>query len=152
MRRSHLICPVLQSWALITTSTSFHAMEEIYVNTEHLKCVNPTHSTNHTGKKEVAQIGEENAKKKREKKDNRCFNISTVLHFVGSLFYFIYLFIFPVFSGQRSFYLVIILCLSLLSVFLLAGLVSLGFFCKLCWLLISVLMITSFSFSFLDSP
>lgn len=43
-------------------------MEEIYVNTEHLKCVNPTHSTNHTGKKEVAQIGGENAKKKRKKK------------------------------------------------------------------------------------
>ncbi|XP_035762591.1 CD209 antigen-like protein E [Neolamprologus brichardi] len=52
-------------------------MEEIYVNTEHLKWVNPRHSTNRT--------------------------------------------------GQRSFYLVIILCLSLLSVFLLAGLVTFGF-------------------------
>uniref|UniRef100_A0A3Q4HVJ3 C-type lectin domain-containing protein n=1 Tax=Neolamprologus brichardi TaxID=32507 RepID=A0A3Q4HVJ3_NEOBR len=41
---------------------------------------------------------------------------------LGSLiFYFIYLLIFPVFSGQRSFYLVIILCLSLLSVFLITG-------------------------------
>ncbi|KAL3969673.1 prickle [Sarotherodon galilaeus] len=62
-------------------STSFHAMEEIYVNTEHLKCVNPTHSMNRTGER----------------------------------------------STKKSLYLVIILCLSLLSVFLLAGLVTLGF-------------------------
>ncbi|XP_039862762.1 CD209 antigen-like protein E isoform X1 [Simochromis diagramma] len=86
-------------------------MEEIYVNLKH---DNPTHATNRTGKKEVAETGKSRG-------------VLTVAHFIR----FSILFIFPFFSGQRSskssLYLVIILSLSLLSVFLLAGLITLGF-------------------------
>uniref|UniRef100_A0A3P8R4Y6 C-type lectin domain-containing protein n=1 Tax=Astatotilapia calliptera TaxID=8154 RepID=A0A3P8R4Y6_ASTCA len=96
-------------------------MEEIYVNLKH---DNPTHATNRTGKKEVAETGKSRG-------------VLTVAHFIR----FSILFIFPFFSGQRSskssLYLVIILSLSLLSVFLLAGLITLGFLCELCWSLIS---------------
>ncbi|CAI5655389.1 unnamed protein product [Oreochromis niloticus] len=89
-------------------------MEEIYVNTKYLKSDNPTYSRNRTGKKEVAEIGKSRG-------------VLTVAHCIR----FPILFIFPFFSGQRSSksssYLVIILSLSLLSVFLLAGLITLGF-------------------------
>lgn len=92
-------------------------MEAIYDNVECVKLDNPTPSTNYTGKKEVTEQG------------------GYIVSYYYCTFVWVTFFFFIFFSGQRSskrsFYLGVILSLSLLTVLLLVGLITLSFFCEL---------------------
>lgn len=114
---SQFTWPVWQSWQ--KQSAAFGTMEEIYANVDCAKLSYPTHSTNYTGKKEVA-----------ENKTDVFYHlwwslIFCTVHCFTDLFFF---------SGPRSskrgFNLVIILSLGLLSFFLLIGLIILGVSCE----------------------
>lgn len=93
-----------------------YAMEAIYANNECVIPDNPTPSTYYTGKKEVIEQGG--------------YNVS----YYYCTFVWVTCFI-VFFSGQRSskrsFNFGVILSLSMLTVFLLVGIITLSFFCEL---------------------